>query len=203
MLVYETYKTPAMLEQGTRISSDSGFYISYKDNLYIDIVLTRQEEINKVIETEIAYASPSITAETFKSIIMPDYEIITRAEATTAREVIEKMLDELDESEVYDAFCLFSTWEPGVHYNAGHRIAFAGDIYEVVNNHVANYSPAEDKASYTLILKPTELIPSWSENDTPYELGAKIKVGEHVYESLVENNLWQPVDFPAGWRLIK
>ena len=185
MLVYETYKTPAMLEQGTRISSDSGFYISYKDNLYIDIVLTRQEEINKVIETEIAYASPSITAETFKSIIMPDYEIITRAEATTAREVIEKMLDELDESEVYDAFCL------------------AGDIYEVVNNHVANYSPAEDKTSYALILKPTNLIPNWSENDTPYELGAKIKVGEHVYESLVENNLWQPVDFPAGWRLIK
>lgn len=203
MLVYETYKTPAMLEQGTRISSDSGFYISYNNNLYIEIVLTRQEEIEKVIETEIAYASPAITAETFKSIIMPNYEIITRAEATAAREVIEKMLDELDESEVYDVFCLFSAWEPGVRYTAGHRVVFGNDIYNVENTHVSNLSPIEDKASYTLILKPTNLIPNWSEQDTPYELGAKIKVGEHVYESLVENNLWQPVDFPAGWRLIK
>jgi len=41
----------------------------------------------------------------------------------------------------------------------------------------------------------------WEEKT--YRLGDKVKYGEHIFESLINNNIWSPENFPDAWKLIE
>ena len=48
-------------------------------------------------------------------------------------------------------------------------------------------------------------IPEWVQPDSTnaYMKGDKVKYNEHIYESLIDNNIWSPDGYPAGWQLIE
>lgn len=52
---------------------------------------------------------------------------------------------------------------------------------------------------------PDPEIPEWVQPDSsnPYMTGDRVRFNGNVYESLIDNNVWSPSDYPAGWQLIE
>lgn len=48
-------------------------------------------------------------------------------------------------------------------------------------------------------------IPDWVQPDSsnPYMTGDRVRYDGHVYESTMDNNVWDPESYPAGWNLIE
>ena len=119
-----------------------------------------------------------------------------------ARETLDEMLNTLDENKVYSVLCLMHEWQPNKQYKAGDRVFYQNSAYQVIENISSNESPKDDIQHFTMIQKPSNLINTWAEEDTPYNAVERVKIGEHIYENLIDNNIWSPRDFPAGWQLI-
>ena len=55
------------------------------------------------------------------------------------------------------------------------------------------------------VLIPDEnVIPEWEQPDStnPYMIGDKVSFDGKVYESVIDNNIWSPAAYPAGWKEI-
>ena len=53
--------------------------------------------------------------------------------------------------------------------------------------------------------EPTEEIPEWTQPDAgnPYMTGDKVTYEGVVYESTIDNNVWSPAAYPAGWKVVE
>lgn len=51
---------------------------------------------------------------------------------------------------------------------------------------------------------PSTEIPEWVQPDStnPYNTGDRVMFEGNVYESTINNNIWSPSTYPAGWQLI-
>ena len=59
---------------------------------------------------------------------------------------------------------------------------------------------------WALILIPDpEVIPDWVQPDSTnaYTKGDKVRFEGKVYESLIDNNVWSPAAYPAGWKEVE
>ena len=47
-------------------------------------------------------------------------------------------------------------------------------------------------------------IRDWEQPDStnPYMTGDRVRFEGQIYESVIDNNIWSPVAYPAGWTLI-
>jgi len=92
-------------------------------------------------------------------------------------------------------------------YLTGDRVIYNGQIYEsLIDNNI--WSPDDYEAGWQLIsTEPTEepTIPEWQQPDSnnPYMIGDKVIYNGQTYESLIDNNIWSPEAYPAGWTLIE
>lgn len=93
---------------------------------------------------------------------------------------------------------LYPEWSgAGVSYNVGDRVRYNGVLYKVLQAHTSQDSWTPDTASalYTKVLNPDpEVIPDWEqpESTNGYSEGDKVRHKEKVWESLVDNNVWEP-----------
>ena len=93
---------------------------------------------------------------------------------------------------------LYPEWSgAGVSYNVGDRVRYDGVLYKVLQEHTSQDSWTPDTAHslYTKVLNPDpEAIPNWEqpESTNGYAKGDKVRHKEKVWESLVDNNVWEP-----------
>ena len=70
----------------------------------------------------------------------------------------------------------------------------------------ANWTPDAAPSLFAEVLTdPTgQTILEWKQPDStnPYMTGDKVKYEGVIYESLIDNNVWSPVAYPAGWKQI-
>lgn len=115
------------------------------------------------------------------------------------------------------------TQPKGAHdaYKKGDKVKFAGREYEsVINNNVWNPEdypagwvslepepepePVEDPVPEPDPTEPEPVedsVPDWVQpgGHNPYKKGDRVKFSGSVWESLIDNNVWSPTDYPAGW----
>lgn len=129
--------------------------------------------------------------------------------AIRLRPYIEKASASLADEDAINAVELFPTWASGVSYAVDDRIRYDDKLYRVVQAHTsqADWLPPEVPALYTEVAAPGE-IPIWKQPtgaQDAYSIGDKVwypdKSGS-VYESLINGNVWSPVDYPQGWKVI-
>ena len=61
----------------------------------------------------------------------------------------------------------------------------------------------DKSVDFSEIQLPQDVVLNWDMNyEHNYNKGDRVKVGSHIYESLIENNTWSPIDFPGAWELI-
>lgn len=108
-----------------------------------------------------------------------------------------------------EAVALYPAWAPGVEYIADQRVRYGDKLYRVVQAHTsqADWTPDKTPALFTEVAKPGE-IPVWKQPtgaQDAYNTGDKVHYPDDsgaVYESTVDNNVWSPEAYPAGWRML-
>lgn len=128
--------------------------------------------------------------------------------ARKIRPIIEKAVQSLQEADAVEAVNLYPAWDGnGVQYTAGTRIRDDGELYTVLQNHTSQpgWSPKQAPSLFAKVLIPDpDVVPDWQQPDStnPYMTGDKVRFEGEVYESLIDNNVWSPADYPQGWEKV-
>ena len=134
---------------------------------------------------------------------------LTVEKARRLRELIEKASVMLEDEDALEAVELFPEWRVGVEYELGKRVRYNGKLYKVVQPHTsqADWTPDVVPALFTEVAEPNQ-IPVWKQPtgaQDAYNTGDKVYYPDesgNVYESIVDNNVWSPENYPAGWKKI-
>ena len=118
--------------------------------------------------------------------------------ARKLRPYIEKAAQSLDDIDALEAVDLYPEWSgENVDYEAGIRLRFGDKLYKVLQPHTSQktWSPDVTPSLYALVFIPDpEVIPDWIQPDStnPYMKGDKVKHNGKTWESLIDNNIWEP-----------
>lgn len=132
-----------------------------------------------------------------------------RSHLLKLREMIEKASVSLADDDALEATELFPAWSTGVAYSIDQRVRYGDKLYKCVQAHTsqADWTPDATPALWTEVAKPGE-IPVWRQPtgaQDAYMTGDKVwypDVNTTVYESLIDNNVWSPSDYPQGWKAV-
>lgn len=103
----------------------------------------------------------------------------------------------------------YDIWEVGISYCVGRYITYNDVLYKVLIEHTsqAEWTPDVSPSLFAKVLiDPSgETIPEWVQPDSTnaYMIGDKVKFEEHIYESVIDNNIWSPAVYPASWKFIE
>lgn len=87
------------------------------------------------------------------------------------------------------------------------KVLYNNVLYKVLQNHTSqgSWTPEAAPSSFAKVLTSEGEILEWEQPDStnPYMKGDKVRYNGKVYESLIDNNVWSPDGYPAGWKLIE
>lgn len=150
------------------------------------------------------------------------YEIV-EIEPTEEEQVIEQtgkamellninfndLLPNLTDEQALQVPLMFPKWQADKEYAVGDRVLYLGILYKVLQAHTSQVGWEPDIApslfAKNLIVKDDSGeqvdVPDWVQPDStnPYMIGDKVKFEGKVYQSLIDNNVWSPSDYPQGW----
>lgn len=102
----------------------------------------------------------------------------------------------------------YDIWEVGISYSVGRYITHNDVLYKVLTAHTSQdtWTPDVSPSLFAKVLiDPSgETIPEWVQPDSTnaYMMGDKVTFEGITYESMIDNNIWAPTDYPAGWKQI-
>lgn len=129
--------------------------------------------------------------------------------ARKLRPYIEKAAASLTDEDALEAVNLFPAWNPEADlYKVGDRVIFESILYKCLQPHTPQsaWTPTAAPSLWAKVLIPDEnTIPEWEQpgSANAYMIGDKVMFEGHVYESAINNNVWSPSAYPAGWTLIE
>ena len=103
----------------------------------------------------------------------------------------------------------YDIWEVDITYPVGRYITHNDILYKVLIEHTsqAEWTPDVSPSLFAKVLiDPSgETILDWVQPDSTnaYMTGDKVKFEGHIYESLIDNNIWSPSAYPAAWKLVE
>lgn len=135
--------------------------------------------------------------------------LIDRARAL--RPIIENLAASLDDENALEAVELFPKWKVDTAYAIDDRVRYDDVLYKVLQTHTsqADWTPDIAVSLYVKVLIPDpQVIPVWEQPNAgnAYMTGDKVYYPtneDNIYESLIDNNVWSPADYPAGWEIIE
>ena len=119
------------------------------------------------------------------------------------RSDVDKLIDLIPEPSA-EVLEIVDQWEPDHKYLKGHYLKDNGKLYKVLQGHQSqsDWKPDKSPSLYAPLL--TDLsgaVLPWvqPESTNPYMKGDRVKYNGKTYESLIDNNVWSPEAYPAGW----
>ena len=134
---------------------------------------------------------------------------MTRQKALALRALIEKAAVGLDDSDALNGIELFPKWSVGTDYTFNDRVRFDGKLYKCVQPHISqpDWTPPDTPALWTEVAEPGT-IPVWRQPtgaQDAYQTGDRVwypAKDTTIYESLIDNNVYSPEAYPAGWAVV-
>ena len=134
---------------------------------------------------------------------------MTREKAYQLRKIIEKAVISLTDEDALEAVALYPEWDGGLFvYEVGDRVRYIGELYKVLQHHTSqmDWNPEASPSLFARVLtgETPEDIRDWEQPDStnPYMTGDRVRFEGQIYESVIDNNIWSPATYPAGWTLI-
>lgn len=138
-------------------------------------------------------------------------------QATEFRAAINDMLVSLTDEAADKNKILFPLWSgDGIAYAVGDRIRYNNVLYKVLQAHTSqsDWTPAAAASLFATVIDVVvdedgevdeNAIAEWVQPDStnPYMTGDRVMFEGSVYESTIDNNVWSPATYPAGWILIE
>lgn len=128
--------------------------------------------------------------------------------ARKLRPLIEKAVESLNDNDAIEATTLYPAWSgDNVNYEKDFKVKYNQVLYKVLQDHTSQtaWNPEAAPSLFAKVLIPDpQVIPEWEQPDStnPYMTGDKVRFEGQVYESLIDNNIWSPAAYPAGWQLV-
>lgn len=124
--------------------------------------------------------------------------------AQKLRPYIEKAAISLSDEDALEAINLFPNWRDNETYVVDQRVKYEEILYKCLQAHTsqAAWTPTAAPSLWAKVLIPDEnVIPEWEQPDSTnaYKMGDKVMFNGKIYESLINNNVWSPAAYPAGW----
>lgn len=93
----------------------------------------------------------------------------------------------------------------GVEYKKDVRVTYNGVLYKVLQDHTSQetWTPTDAPSLFAKVLTSTDgTIPDWEQPsaENAYMTGDKVRYNGKIYESLIDNNVWKPDEYPTGWK---
>lgn len=157
----------------------------------------------------IKYASGAFGVVMYKPEETPE----AKAEVQLAAiKVAQIQAQALDDKQALEVQAIFPVWSgDGITYAVDFKVLEEGILYKCLQEHVSQESwhPSAAPSLWAKVLIPDpEVIPVWEQPDSAnaYMTGDKVHyptADDPVYESLIDNNVWSPADYPAGWQQVE
>ena len=202
MIVLENYNGTTNAVPVFRIYSDKGVFLHFDGADYTEAFITNQEDVNNYVETDYPIPSPMANANFIYATFLGEYRSITERDILAAKPILKKAIYKLDNDDLYGLFNVLPIWQAGTNYSEYDVIPYEKNIYRVLIPHSSPSETPNISSYYQKVEKPLEFVIEWNERDTPYSIGEKTRVGNNFYESILDNNIWSPTTFPAGWKLL-
>ena len=137
-----------------------------------------------------------------KEIEIPRGELLEQ-DTAKALEMLGVNFDSLTDEQALQVPNVFPLWKVGVQYLVGERILFDGKLYKVLTQHKSqeDWQPDVAPSLFAKVLVGNDQPLEWQQPDSTnaYMKGDKVLFNGKVYASLIDNNVWSPTDYPAGW----
>lgn len=106
---------------------------------------------------------------------------------------------------------LYPDWKPVGDYQVGNRCRYNGGLYKCLQTHTSqdDWMPNAAPSLWAPLLIPEnpEVIPQWQQPDSTngYAAGDKVTHDGEIWESLVDNNIWEPgiTGTEALWKVVE
>lgn len=103
---------------------------------------------------------------------------------------------------------VYPVWSgSGVEYKKDMRVTYNSILYKVLQNHTSQegWAPTSAPSLFAKVLTSEGEILDWEQpsSTNPYMKGDKVRYNGKVYESLIDNNVWSPDAYPAGWKEVE
>lgn len=132
--------------------------------------------------------------------------MISREKALALRKLIEKLSEDLPDSEAYTAPELFPQWTLK-DYQTGDRVQYQGLLYKCLQAHTAqaDWTPDTAVSLWVRVDDPSIEFPDWRQPTgahDAYAKGDKVSHNGKHWISEVDGNVWEPgaVGTEALWR---
>lgn len=115
----------------------------------------------------------------------------------------------LSDEEALQVSLMYDEFEANHHYVVGERVLYEDILYKVIIEHDSQetWTPDVAPSLFAKIINESHdgSIPEWQQPDSTnaYMKGDKVKYNGHIYESVINGNVWSPDSYPAGWKLIE
>lgn len=102
-----------------------------------------------------------------------------------------------DDKTALNAKELYKEWAAGIEVKVGERLRYKDVLYKVLQNHTTQetWTPTDAPSLFAKVLIPddSEIYP-WEQPDStnPYMKGDKVTHNGKTWESLIDNNTWEP-----------
>lgn len=204
MIVIQPYNNSTSEQPLFKIYSNQGYFIRKGSLVYQEAIISEKDEKNDFIETQTPIPAPIASKEYVYDTLCGELNNITIQQVDNAQAILQKALRSLSDKDAYEVKFLFKPWQSNVEYVIGDRVSYHGELYNVISVPVSGEAPDVNTMNYSKTELPDDLIEEWdSVNRKTYQMGDKVKIGEHYYESLVNDNNWSPIEFPTSWKLIQ
>lgn len=132
---------------------------------------------------------------------------IKKGEEMAEELVLQTVLTSATDAQAYSMHYLYPEWSAdSVEYKKDERLTYNDKFYKVLQDHTSQESWTPDAASslFVEISDPNEEWPEFKQPtnaENAYKKDDKITYKGKKYISLIDNNVWSPDDYPAGWQL--
>lgn len=135
-------------------------------------------------------------------------DIIEKARMYRAK--IEENAKSMDDTSAVAYPDLFPLWSADNRlYKVDDRVRYDGLLYKVLQEHYSRetWEPTNAPSLFAKVLIPDpEVVPVWEQPDStnPYMKGDRVHYPDEngpIYQSTIDNNVWSPEAYPAGWMM--
>lgn len=117
--------------------------------------------------------------------------------AKIVRATMDKAGAMLTDEQALQVTTLYPLWDAAKTYAVGDRVRYAGNLYRCLTAHTAQaaWTPTDAPSLWAKVLTdPSGAILPWVQPDStnPYAKGDKVTHNGKTWESLVDNNVWEP-----------
>lgn len=118
-------------------------------------------------------------------------------QARQLRKLLEAQTDSMSDEKILEYPAFVEKWKIDTAYTTGKRLEYNGTIYKVLQDHTSQgeWTPDAAPSLFAKVLIPDpDVIPEWEQPDSTngYSTGDKVTHNGTIWESLVNNNVWEP-----------